>query len=488
MKQTALRSLDVAPPTAPSGDAVVSVAALALAMCCLPAFTRIVLTIPLHIPLNYNEGWNAYHAMDVIHGAALYPQPSRLFFNNYPPISFYVVAAAARLVGDPIVAGRYISLIAFVFWTLLLVRTARRFRCRDSEAWFAATLFVAVTLLFSDYIGVNDPQFLGHAVAASGLLLLLRKPRTALRLLFGALLLSVAVFIKQNLIALPLACVVWLMQVDRPAGWRLIVIGAVVAIAGAGLCVAVYGPDAVMPAIAPRAYSLQKAGWMSLRWVVRMVVFISTSLIVVRALPQDEGVRFCGLYAATAGLLGCAFSGGEGVNWNVFFDGNWALCLSAAISLNRLSQPGLDDRGPRRRARLVAAYLIVPVIAVTVDARAAWRAPRPWLTARAADAADADRDVEFLRRHDGPTLCEDLALCFWAGKPVEVDFFNTQQRLHGGWNGADELVRLVEMRQFGVVQTDLSTRSLGPRFEEALRRAYRVDYAGSNGRFWIPRQ
>ena len=26
-------------------------------------FTRIVLTIPLHIPLNDNESWNAYHAM-----------------------------------------------------------------------------------------------------------------------------------------------------------------------------------------------------------------------------------------------------------------------------------------------------------------------------------------------------------------------------------------------------------------------------------------
>jgi hypothetical protein len=487
MRQTIVRWIDVEPRTAPSGDAVVYVATLALALCCLPVFTRIVLTIPLHTPLNYNEGWNAYHAMDVIRGSALYPHPPRLFFNNYPPLSFYLIAGATRLVGDPIVAGRCISLISFVVWTLLLARTARLFHCRHGEAWFAALLFAALTLLFSDYVGVDDPEFLGHAVATSALLLLLRQPRSTLRLLFSALLLSAAVFIKQNLIALPLACVLWLIQVDRRAGWRLIVFGAAVAIAGAGLCVAIFGPDAVLPIIAPRAYVLQKAGLMSLRWIIEMVVFISMLLIVVRALPEDEGVRFCGSYAATAGILGCMFSGGEGVNWNVFFDGNWALSLGAAISLNRLSLLWRDDRGPRRRARLVAAYLMIPVIVVAVDARAAWSAPRSWLTAHVADAADAERDVEFLRRHEGPTLCEDLALCFWSGKPVEVDFFNTQQRLHSGWNGADDLVRLVEMRHFGAVQTDVSTRSLGPRFAEALRRAYRVDYEGSNGRFWIPR-
>jgi hypothetical protein len=97
-------------------------------------------------------------------------------------------------------------------------------------------------------------------------------------------------------------------------------------------------------------------------------------------------------------------------------------------------------------------------------------------------------DIEFLRRHQGPALCEELALCFWSGKPVEVDVFNTGLRIQGGWrDGEDRLVDLVETRHFSVVQTDVPPLSLGPRFAEALRHAYRVDHESPNELFMVPR-
>ena len=141
-------------------------ATIALAACCVPAFTRVLLTVPLRLSLNYNEGWNAYHAAAIMRGGALYPD-SGFFFNNYPPLSFYVVAGWTRLVGDPIVAGRCLSLAAFVVWTLLLERAALMLKCRRSEAWFGAILFAVLSMLFSDYVGINDPQFLGNAVRMS---------------------------------------------------------------------------------------------------------------------------------------------------------------------------------------------------------------------------------------------------------------------------------------------------------------------------------
>src|SRR5581483_10021550 len=98
----------------------VHVASLALGMGCLVALVHVALLIPQHLPLNYNEGWNAYHAVEAARGAALYPVAPRFFFNNYPPLWFYLCAGAARLSLDPIVAGRWISLAGFVGWALLL--------------------------------------------------------------------------------------------------------------------------------------------------------------------------------------------------------------------------------------------------------------------------------------------------------------------------------------------------------------------------------
>ena len=45
----------------------------------------------------YNEGWNAYHAVAAVTGGVLYPPPETFVFNNYPPLSFYLVGWAGAL-------------------------------------------------------------------------------------------------------------------------------------------------------------------------------------------------------------------------------------------------------------------------------------------------------------------------------------------------------------------------------------------------------
>src|SRR6267143_5594612 len=90
-----------------------------VALASLPAIIRIVRTIPLRVSLDTNEGWNAYQAVAAFAGG-LYPHAPRFFFNNYPPLSFYLVGLAGRWTGDPIVAGRLIACAAFAALAVML--------------------------------------------------------------------------------------------------------------------------------------------------------------------------------------------------------------------------------------------------------------------------------------------------------------------------------------------------------------------------------
>src|SRR5947207_14236784 len=44
----------------------------------------------------------------------LYPSVDQLITNNYPPLSFYIVGLVGRFIGDPVLAGRLLSLVAVV--------------------------------------------------------------------------------------------------------------------------------------------------------------------------------------------------------------------------------------------------------------------------------------------------------------------------------------------------------------------------------------
>jgi hypothetical protein len=211
--------------------------ALGLGAICLLAFVRASLVLARHIPLNWNEGWNAYHTADIAAGRPLYPDPATAtFFTNYPPLSFYVIAPIGQALGDHMIAGRLVAFVSLLVWIVLVAIAARRLRCSWASAAFGALVLAAGLFVFSDfYVGVNDPQMLGHALQALGLVLLLSPRRTTGLLAACAVLFAAGVFVKNNLIALPLAAVVWLWFDDPPGARRLIVFGAATAASRGGL-------------------------------------------------------------------------------------------------------------------------------------------------------------------------------------------------------------------------------------------------------------
>jgi hypothetical protein len=124
---------------------------------------------------------------------------------------------------------------------------------------FAALLFVACVMLTSDYAGMNDPQLLGQAVSLWGLVVALRQPPCARAMVVSALLCVLAIFVKHNLVLLPLSLAAWLLLADRRRAGTFIASGAIFALIGLGLFRTAFGTTLFHQISSQRLYSAGNA-------------------------------------------------------------------------------------------------------------------------------------------------------------------------------------------------------------------------------------
>src|SRR5260370_3115538 len=134
--------------------------AIAIALIAILSVSRIWL-IPAHFSSDPNEGWNASKGARAIGTGPLDSGPQAITGNNYPPLSFYLVGWAGRLLGDPIVAGRIIALIAVLAVAGCIFVVVRRFSVSGSVTpTIGALLFLGFNAtLFRSYLCMNDPQW-----------------------------------------------------------------------------------------------------------------------------------------------------------------------------------------------------------------------------------------------------------------------------------------------------------------------------------------
>src|SRR6185369_15434662 len=173
-----------------------------LAIPLLVALGALVYRSTLYIPLNYNEGWNAFQTAAAMYGRVLYPPPNALITNNYPPLSFFIVGAVASVLGDAVFAGRMVSWLAFLAVAGLIGAILRR----AGNDWFAvlfgAMFFVGYAVVyFSNYVGMDDPQWLAHAVMMLGLYIYIRAPENPSSSVVTGVLMAIALFVKHNIVA-----------------------------------------------------------------------------------------------------------------------------------------------------------------------------------------------------------------------------------------------------------------------------------------------
>ncbi len=454
----------------------------AMALFCAFGLWRVIAELGLRLPLDPNEGWNAYYAAAAMAGTPLYPGPQSFMINNYPPLSFYLVGALGGVLGDNIVAGRVVSLLSLGAVALGIFAIARRMDCKRAPAAFAALWFVGGMLAFTDYVGMDDPQLLAHAIAIAGVLLLLREPRDTLRIVAAALLFVLAAFVKHNVVALALAATAWLAAYDRRSALHLAIAGLAFLLAGLILFRLVYGSSLLVHLVSARSYSFADLRDGLEAWLPWSAVPLAGLVVLGVRRRSDRQVRFCALYAVIGIALGAGFLGGAGVDANVMFDADIALALGIALLLDRLAHEAF--------AAAAAAACALPLV-IGAWANAAdddWYRAAYWLHPMRDEARLTRQDIAFLAAHRGPALCAMLSFCYWAHKPAMVDVFNVGEELKTGARGDAQLVGTIAAHHFAVIQLDPDApEPLGGAVSRAIDRHYRLDHADDNGSFYVPR-
>ncbi|HEX4159808.1 MAG TPA: glycosyltransferase family 39 protein [Rhizomicrobium sp.] len=455
------------------------------ALGCLAGIVRAAAMLPLHVPLDPNEGWNAYHAAAAMSGYGLYPATGSFMINNYPPLSFYLVGLLGLLTGDQIVAGRIVALASFVCICGFAVLSVRRLGAGQQGALFSAVLLAATLFLTSDYVGMDDPQLLGHAFQLAALLLVLREPRTALRVFAASVLFVAGGFVKHNLFVLPLATGLWLALFDRRNAIRLALYGIGLAVCGLVMIRLLFGFNLLGRLASARLWSFVQFVDSFATWLPFVLVPLLGLAALVIWRPKNSSPIFVAIYAALAVAAGAFMAGGAGVDVNAMFDADIALALGAGLVLARM----LEEHAPLPHLLgLTFALAALTPFAALAAQSPDWREASFWLHPMRDETALAARDIKFLRAHPGPAICESLAFCYWAGKQDPVDVFNLDQQIRTGAHDPEPLLRAISAHHFAAIELDETDPFPLPRtVQSAILYNYRIDHTNDEGTFLLPR-
>jgi len=424
-------------------------ACLALAVIALPILADRVALVPLHVALNPNEGWNALHTEAWLAGRPLYLDPAGPVLNNYPPLSFGIVALLSRFTGDLIVAGRILSLVSLLVVAMCSGVIACMLAGSRAAGWFAGMLVLTTFLVgYTDYVAMNDPQMLSLALSMIGLWTMLRWWGSTQALATAMVLLLLSGLTKHNMIALPAATLVavWL---DAPRRGVAVAVGGAIATAvSLGLLYFVWGPDAIGSLLAGRQW---KALFLAQN-VQRGMPVLALPLAAIVAghglLSRRGPERLLLIYVTLALAVALFTGGGAGVYYNSFFELAVASCMLASVIAYRAIE-ALAGRSPQVKFLPLALVLGVAILSI-----------KPLLTARwnlrggdaAALALVTAGDVARIHAVPGPVACETAALCYWAGKGFELDFFNARQAVLTGRSGPDNVLSLLRAQKFELIQ------------------------------------
>jgi hypothetical protein len=409
------------------------------------------------VEIDGTEGWNAYLADAALGRMPLYPSPDKLITNNYPPLSYYLVGGVGRLLGDPLLAGRLISLVAVLgIGAAIAVGIRLLGGDRAGAGIGAATFVITITHFCHHYVGMDDPQLLAQAIMAAGFVGFLRAEGSGRSCLGPILLMGLAGFVKHNIIAMPLTAFLWLgFSRPREAVKCAVIAGAATAL-GFGVCFLLYGHDFFSNMLIARqtfwARSFHYAG--DLRCVnVALAITVLLGCIQWR----DRGPRICLLLTLVG--LGTAFlqRSGMGVDKNAIFDLMIGVSLGTGLAFSyarRVPEWGVLSGGVLQAAILLALCVRVYPSHLNRDRTYRLLFDPSFQTEITIREQVTEEAIAKVRATPGPVMSSTF-VCYRSGKPFAVDKFNVTQRMATGALPPKTLRSLLVSGQLTEVRPDL---------------------------------
>ena len=393
------------------------------------------------IPLDPNEGWNAYFSQIALAGGGLYPAGGSLITNNYPPLSFYVVGIVGLVTGDNILAGRLIALISMLVVAGNLYYWLRATGSAVRIALLGATVFLAFAVTYGgEYVAMDDPQWLAHAIMTTGLVVLWRGKASARAIVAASILMIAAGLTKHLLIPIPIAVTFWLMRRSRSAFITWIVSAGIVLTVSLLLLRWAYGAAFFESIRTARLYSLHHSVRASAAALRCFAPLVGLSLLLCAA-ERSERAVFLAAYLVVAAAIGAVAAGGAGVDVNAFFDLLIAASLGAALAIDVLWSGSVHSRifaaGTNLDLKLDLKFgpIAIVLLGFCTAAYATTKLPRELANVRNLDSLEKislNYISQIRAQGRGRAVCEMAGLCYWANTPFTLDLFIYGQKLETG--------------------------------------------------------
>ena len=182
---------------------------ITLAVLC--AFSLATLYYPMvrtfyRFEINYNEGWNVYNTQAAMQHLPLYYPKYGWTTVNYPFLSFYIVGYVSHFIGDYLLTGRLLSLVALLVSCVLVGLIVKKLTGGWGPAVFAGAFCLGLFCSrMPSYVAMDDPQMLAHPFFLCGLWLYLAAPPSTMLIAGITSLFVLGGNIKQNLLPAPIS-------------------------------------------------------------------------------------------------------------------------------------------------------------------------------------------------------------------------------------------------------------------------------------------
>lgn len=402
-----------------------------------------------------NEGWNAYHADAAMGAAALYPPTDTLIVNNYPPLSFYLVGGLAQVFGDALYLGRVLSLAAVLALGGLIAAAIRQLGGGGAGAAVGGLWFVAVMARsFTRFVGMNDPQLVGHVLMMSALVWFLAREAQGRSVVPPILAMAAAGFYKHNIVAVPLTALIWLAIRDWRRALLPIAIGAGAAALGLMVCVAVYGDAFLANLLTARPHRIMRAinGLGRLQWILPALALWG---IWVSAEPGSRAARFTMLFVGVGFAAFMIQWSGEAILDNAQFDLVIAAAIGLGLAFDRAGATAFGRLHGATAARAVMTLVVAVRLLATLRIEPALVLFDPDYRAQYFANAQAVREeAARIAKIPGPVACDYKVVCRLAGKPFGYDDFRAEMLVATGASGGLDERGLMRAHGLTYVQND----------------------------------